>query len=314
MAFSTDPKQGLNDNNAKWIYHLPAGSNPDRLALTADGKYLYVGLDGTHKLQQLAITGATTPPTAGPSIDLGSGPSGAFFAIDLAVSPNSNTLVAVARGVDPAVSNLGTIALGGVALYDMSTPQQLPQVVGPSSVPGGTALLDTLQWSADGNTIYAANNETSGGDLYVLNVAANGVTLANGGDHRGVFTNPNLFIHLDAATGLLYGDDGLEVDPTAPQVNEDATANGVLGLDHAGGKAYMVYQPAATPTQLEYSLAQFDLTTLALGPLLDLYQVQGIPQHLIRFNTGVAFTTRKFSCKFQNCQVGDGRLFVIFWP
>jgi hypothetical protein len=221
----------------------------------------------------------------------------------------------VARGVDPSVSNLGTLALGGVAIYDATTQQQLPQVVGPSAVAGGTALLDTVQWSADGATIYAANNENSAGDLYVLNyVASSGVTLATGGDHWGVFTNPNLFIHLDTASCLLYGDDGLEVDPTVPKVNFTADANGVMALDDTGGKAYFVYQPPQTQNQLEYFVRQFDLATLTGGVSLDLYQVQGIPQHLIRFNGGVAFTTRKFTCKYSPCTVGDGRMFVLYWP
>jgi trimeric autotransporter adhesin len=313
------PSTGLNDAAAKWIYQLPAGSNPDRLALTPDGKYLYVGLDGTNQVQQLAITSGSTAPAAGATIPLGSGSSGPYFAMDMAVSPNSDTLVAVARGVDPSVSNLGTVALGGVAIYDATTQQPLPQVVGPSSVPGSTALLDTLQWP-NATTIYAANNENATGDLYVLDVSPTGVALAANGDFRGVFTIPNLYIHMDAASGLLYGDDGLEVDPTVPKVNFSADANGIMAYDHAGGKAYFVYQPTADQNQLEYFVGQFDLATLALSASLDLYQVHGIPQHLVRWTnsadgtSGVAFTTKKFSCKFSPCTVGDGRLFVIDWP
>jgi hypothetical protein len=315
LAFSTDPSQGLNDSNFKWKYQLPAGSNPDRLALTADGKYLYAGLDGAHQIQQLAITGGASAPTAVATIPLGSGSSGSYYAMDMAISPTSDTILAVARGVDPSVSNLGTLARGGVAIYDATTQQPLPNTVGPSAVPGGTALLDTVQWSADGATVYAANNENAAGDLYVLNyVPSSGVTLAAAGDHWGVFTNPNLFIHMNAASGLLYGDDGLQVDPTVPKVNFTADANGVMAIDPAG-KAYFVYQPAQIQNQLQYSVGQFDLATL-VGPSLslNLYQVQGIPQHLIRFNSGIAFTTKKFTCKYSPCTVGDGRLFVIYWP
>src|SRR5207302_6599440 len=135
---------------------------------------------------------------------LGSDPTyGAYDALDLAVSPTSDTTIAVARGVG-ASAKASELALGGVAVYDGAT--QRPNTVGPSAVPGGTALLDTLQWSADGNTIYAANNENATGDLYVLDVSPSGVALASGGDYRGIFTIPNLFIHLDPATGLLYGD------------------------------------------------------------------------------------------------------------
>lgn len=316
IAFST--RTGLNDAAAVWSYQLPAGSNPDRLALSADGKYLYVGLDGTGQVQQLAIAGATTKPTAGNAISLGSGAQGTYYALDLAISPTSDTTIAVARGVAPSQSNVTTLALGGVAVYDGAT--QRPSTVGPSSVPGSTALLDTLQWSADGSTIYAANNENATGDLYTLTVTPSGVALAAGGDHLGVFTIPNLFIHLDGASGLLYGDDGLQVDPTVPKVNFNAFVNGVMTPDHPGGKAYFVSHPPADPNQLKYLVGEFDLTTLTAGASLDLYEVQGIPQHVVRWNnssdgtSGVAFTTKKFNCLYSPCNVGDGRMYVINFP
>ena len=316
IAFST--RTGLNDAAAIWIHQLPTGSNPDRLALSADGKYLYVGLDGSGAVQQLAITGATSAPTAGTTVSLGSGPNGSYYALDLAVSPTTDTTIAVARGVSPAQSKLSQVALGGVAVYDGAT--QRPNVVGPSSVPSGDGLLDTLQWSANGNTIYAANNETAQGDLYTLDVAANGVSLAAGGDHPAIFTIPNLFIHLDAASGLLYGDDGLEVNPAGPNVSADALTNGIMTPDHAGGKAYFVSHPSADSNQLEYFVGEFDLTTLAPGTSLDLYQVEGIPQHMVRWNnssdgtSGIAFTTKKFNCLYSPCNVGDGRLYVIDLP
>lgn len=320
IAFST--RAGLNDNipPAIWIYPLPAGSNPDRLALSSDGKYLYVGLDGTGQVQQLAITGATTAPSAGNTISLGSGSSGQYYALDLAISPSSNTTIAVARGVNPSQSGQTSLALGGVAIYDGTT--QRTNTVGPSAVPGGTALLDTLQWSADGNTIYAANNENATGDLYTLNVSASGVALATNGDTRGIFTIPNLFIHLDPTSGLLYGDDGLQVTPATPAVTADALTNGIMTPDPAGGMAYFVAHPPADSNQLEYFVNGFDLTTLnpTPGASLDLYEVQGIPQHMVRWNnssdgtSGVAFTTKKFNCLYSPCNVGDGRMYVINFP
>jgi len=312
VAFST--RTGLNDAAAVWIYQLPTGSNPDRLALSADGKYLYVGLDGTGQVQQLAITGATTKPTAANTISLGSDPNfGKYYALDLAISPSSNNTIAVARGV---ASGSTPVARGGVAVYD-GTAQRSNTVGWSSSNP---LLLDTLQWSADGNTIYAANNENSTGDLYTLTVSASGVALAANGDSRGIFTIPNLFIHLDAASGLLYGDDGSQVDPTVPKFNLSAGVNGVMTPDHAGGKAYFVFHRPTDQNQLEYFVGEFDLTTLAPGASLDLYEVQGIPQHLIRWNnssdgtSGVAFTTKKFNCLYSPCNVGDGRLYVVNFP
>jgi hypothetical protein len=320
IAFST--RTGLNDAAAVWIYQLPAGSNPDRLSLTADGKYLYVGLDGTGQVQQLAITGATTKPSAGTTTPLGSDPAhpgwGPYYAIDMQVSPVSDTTIAVARGIPTSQSSLTALALGGVAIYDGAT--QRPNVVGPSAVPPGLALLDTLQWSANGNTIYAANNENATGDLYELAVSGSGVTLPSGGDHRGIWTIPNPYIHLDATLGLLYGDDGLEVDPGVPQVTGSNLENGVMTPDPANAKAYYVAHPAYDPNQLLYLVDEFSVPGFAPGGSLSLFQVQGIPQHLIRWDNssdgtkGLAFTTKKFNCLYSPCNVGDGRLYIINLP
>jgi hypothetical protein len=317
IAFST--RTGLNDAAAVWIYQLPSGSNPDRLSLAADGKYLYVGLDGTGQVQQLAITGATTKPSAGATIPLGSDPTyGAYYAMDLQVSPVSDTTIAVTRGIPTSQSRLTTLALGGVAIYDGTT--QRPNVVGPSAVPPGLALLDTLQWSTDGKTIYAANNENATGDLYELTVSGSGVTLPGGGDHRGIWTIPNPYIHLDATLGLLYGDDGLEVDPSVPQVTGSNLENGVMTPDPANAKAYFVAHPAYDPNQLLYLVDEFSVPGFTPGGSLSLFQVQGIPQHLIRWDNssdgtkGLAFTTKKYNCLYSPCNVGDGRLYIVNLP
>lgn len=312
-VIALSPSLGLNDKTAIWICQLPAGSNPDRLALSADGKYLYAGLDGANAVQQLAINGASAP-TVGSTISLGSGSYGPYYAMDLMVSPATDTTIAVARGVAPSTSGLTALALGGVAIYDGTT--QRPQTVGWSTA--NPLLLDTLQWAANGSTIYAANNENADGDLYTLTVSATGVALAS--DTRAIFTVPNLFIHLDATSGLLYGDDGLQVNPAIPQVANSAPANGILAVDHPGGNVYMVSQPSGDTNQLEFFVDQFSLPNLAKGASLDLYQVQGIPQHLIRWNnssdgtSGLAFTTRKITCAYSPCTVADGRLYVINWP
>ena len=315
MAFSPTH---LTDVAAIWIYKLPTGSNPDRLAMSADGRYLYVGLDGAGTVQQLSLTSASSAPSAGTSISLGSDTQyGNYYALDLQVSPSSNTTIAVARGVPPS-SGSPSRARGGVAVYDGAA--QRANVVGPSATPSADALLDTLQWSADGNTIYAANNENASADLYQLPVTASGVTLPVGNDHAGIFNIPNLFIHLDAASGWLYGDDGTVLDAATATVKGNTLANGIMTPDHATSTAFYVAHPSADPNLLEYFVLSYDLTSLAPGPSLDLFQVQGIPQHLIRWNNssdgskGLAFTTEKFNCLYSPCNVGDGRLYVIDLP
>ena len=315
MAFSL---QQLTDAGAAWIYQFPANSNPDRLALSPDGKYLYVSLDGAGLVQQLVLTGATTAPTAGNTVSIGSDPAnGPYYAMDLQISPLDFNTIAVARGI-PLVSKPATIAQGGVAIYDGTI--QRPNVVSPASLPV-PPLLDTIQWSVDGSTIYAANNENASGNLYELAVSPNGVTLASADDHPGLFTIPNPYIHLDPISGFIYGDDGLIVDPTTANVQPyNFLVNGVMTPDVATDTAYFVAHTPADPNVLEYFVYQFDLNTTAPGPTLDLYTLQGIPQHLIRWNnagdgtSGLAFTTQKFNCVYSPCNVGDGQLYVINLP
>jgi hypothetical protein len=314
MAFS--PLQ-LSDAGAVWVYQFPVNSNPDRLALSPDGKYLYVGLDGAGLVQQLVL-GGVTPPTAGNTVSIGSDPaSGPYYAMDLQISPLDFNTIAVARGI-PLATKPATIAQGGVAIYDGTT--QRPNVVSPASLPI-PPLLDTIQWSLDGSTIYAVNNENASGNLYELAVSPNGVTLASADDHPGLFTIPNLYIHLDPMSGLIYGDDGLIVDPATANVQpSNFLVNGVMTPDVATDTAYFAAHTPADPNVLEYFVYLFNLDTTAPGPTLDLYTLQGIPQHLIRWNnsgdgtSGLAFTTQKFNCVYSPCNVGDGQLYVINLP
>jgi hypothetical protein len=316
MAFS--PQQ-LTDAAAIWIYQFPVNSNPDRLAISPDGKYLYVGLDSAGSLQQLVLSGGTTIPTAGNTVSIGTNSaSRPYYAMDLQISPLDSNTIAVARGI-PLVSKPATVAQGGVAIYDGTV--QRPNIVTPASLPI-PPLLDTIQWSVDGSTIYAANNENASGNLYELAVSPTGVTLAGADDHPGLFTIPNPYIHLDPKVRLIYGDDGQIVDPTAgnAQPVQSFLVNGIMTPDSAANAAYFVAHPPLDSNELEYFVYQFDLYPVSPGPTLDLYTVQGIPQHLIRWNnsvdlsTGLAFTTQKFNCVYSPCNVGDGQLYVIDLP
>ena len=175
---------------------------------------------------------------------------------------------------------------------------------------------------ADGTTIYAANNENASGNLYELAASSTGVTLSAADDFAGVFAIPNLYIHFDTATQLIYGDDGQIVNPASPTTTPGQSffVNGIMTPDDSTSTAFFVAHPANDQNVLEYYVYSFNLTTTAPGADLDLYSVQGIPQHLIKWNdssdgtSGLAFTTKKFNCLYSPCTVGDGRLYVIFLP
>ena len=153
----------------QWTYSPGSGSEPDHLALSADKKYLYVGLDGKGTVERLVLGNQQGVPDI--SIPLGSDPNlGAYYAMDVEVDPVQSTTIAVARGVLPSVSIVQ--AAGGVAIYDNAT--QRPSIISPTTQ-AGNVLLDTIQWSNDGTAIFAANNENFEADFYQLSVSATGV-------------------------------------------------------------------------------------------------------------------------------------------
>ena len=86
-----------------WTYSPGSGSEPDHLALSADKKYLYVGLDGKGTVERLILGNQTAIPDI--SISLGSDSNlGAYYAMDVEVDPVQSTTIAVARGIPPSVS------------------------------------------------------------------------------------------------------------------------------------------------------------------------------------------------------------------
>jgi len=291
-----------------WTYSPGTGSNPDRLALSADGLYLYVGLDGKGTVERLALGNETGVPDL--SISLGSDQNlGSYYAMDLEVDPKDSNTIAVARGIPSTVSIVQ--AQGGVAIYDGGV--QRPGVVSPSTQPS-QVLLDTIEWSADGNTIYGANNENYEGDFYELAVSANGVALSS--DHPNFFPIQNLRIHYDSANQLLYGDDGEVVNTASGTQTGNFASEGVMVPDSAMGNAYFVGQTATEDQTVAYTVESFNIDTHGAVARLPLYLVEGIPQHIVRWGSnGLAFVTRKVeNCVVSPCNIGDGRLYVMDGP
>jgi hypothetical protein len=291
-----------------WTYSPGTGSNPDHLALSADNQYLYVGLDGNGTVERLQLGNETAVPVL--SIPLGSDPNlGPYYAMDVEVDPVQSTTIAVARGVSPTVSIVQ--AQGGVAVYDNAV--QRTSVVTPTTQ-AGDVLLDTIQWSTDGTQIYAANNENYEGDFYQLGVSAAGVSLVS--DHPNFFPIPNLRIHLDSTTQLLYGDDGLVVNPTAATQVGNFVSAGIMVPDSTIGNAYFVGQPASDAQTVTYVVQSFNLTNFSSVAQLPLYEVEGVPQHIVRWGSnGLAFVTKKVTnCVISPCTIQDGRLYVIDGP
>ena len=165
----------------------PTGANPNILAISDDGHFLYAGIDGAASVQRFILPG----PTTDISIPLGADPFfGAFHAEDLQVAPGAPHTLAVTlanAGVSPAEQ-------GGVAVFDDATQR-------PTKFPGGANLVNSLQWGADATRLFGADVFNG---LDALSVSPTGVSLIQ--SFNGVANGDR--IHLRAAANLIYGEAG----------------------------------------------------------------------------------------------------------
>jgi hypothetical protein len=250
-----------------------AGSEPDRLAISDDGQYLYVGLDGSSSVLRLTLPGLTPDVTASLGAFSIYGPT---FAVDLQVAPGLPHTTAVSRGG----FNVSPYALGGMVIYDDATPRPtVADAVGP--------LYDSLQWGS-ATSIFANNSEVTSFDLYKLTVSGSGVVQTT--DYPNVFSEFGTSIHYDSGTQLIYCDDGSVVNPATGQRIGGFNASGLMVPDSTANAAYFLGQTQQQSGTQNFSIESFNLATAAPVAEIVVPNVQGNPQHFIRWGTnGLAF-------------------------
>jgi sugar lactone lactonase YvrE len=243
-----------------------AGTNPDILAISDDGQFLYAGIDGANSIQRFTLPGLVKDI----NFSLGADPFfGPFFAEDLQVAPGAPHTVAVTlanAAVSPAEQ-------GGVAVFDDATQR-------PTKFPGGSHLVRSLQWGADATKLF-------GSDLFngldTLSVTAGGVNLIQ--SFNGIANGDR--IHLSAANSQVYGEGG-EVLSTAGQTTASFNARGPLAIDPDLNAAFIIPQNFFGPITLQ----AFNLTRFTLNRTITLSGVTGTPRRMIRWGqNGLAFNT-----------------------
>jgi hypothetical protein len=228
---------------------IPLGSEPGKLALSDDGKYLYVSVSADTLIHRIDLeTGAVGPPFV-----LGVDQFGNPLAVDdMDVQPGHAEVLAVARR-----SQFFFPRHYGVAIYKdgIALPNRTP-----SQVPGS----NTIAFSDDAGRLYGYSTE--GYQLFSrMTVDADGVTIEYA-------TNVPLGIgEIQYQAGRIYGTSGLVLDPEGalitfgpfpipqlgiPSLAPDApagrvfalVANAVLTFDHATfARLGAPYTVAGTP-------------------------------------------------------------------
>jgi hypothetical protein len=216
------------------------GSEPSRMAVSDDGQYLYVALNGANAVRRVTL--ATMTP--GLQFAVGSASSTMYYAGDLAVVPGSPSAVAVTRAAYSGSSGGVALFVDGVALADTAVP---------SSYYGARSLA-----FSSSNRLYGYNG--SGSELFRMNVTSTGLTLVD--SRQNVLGSPSsTTTRIAYADGLLFNSIGRVSDPEAlqPVAMLSAATNETLlavAVDSAAGVAYAIAGSGGSGY-----LRAFDLTT-----------------------------------------------------
>lgn len=168
------------------------GSSPNRIAISDDGRFLYVGLDGSHNMRRVSLPDLVPGPLIAFSTTENHGP---FSAEDIDVQPGNADVI--------AVSVQSSVGSRGVRIFDGGV--QRAAIV--------EERLNQVEFTEDPGTLWAYNNETTGFDLMRLAVDGDGATIVQ--DIQGLVNSFQVELLYDG--GLIYDSSGGLCDPSVPK-------------------------------------------------------------------------------------------------
>ncbi|MGR8932237.1 MAG: autotransporter domain-containing protein [Gammaproteobacteria bacterium] len=258
------------------------GSEPNKLAISDNGQYLYVGLDGAAAVRRYNIA----TQTAELQFRLGSGQyTGPFFAEDIEVLPGQPNSIAVSR------RNEGFIPRHeGVAIYDNG-------VLRANTTPGHTGSNE-IEFSENASTLYGYDNEHSD-FMRTMSVDSNGVQIVNVAYVNG------FGIDIEFDSGRLYSTSGRVINPRTSELLGSFAVEPFGNLvepDSSNGKVYFLTDGVSSSTGI---IKVFDSNNFALIDEFTFGALEGWPINLIGLENGkLAFNT-------EGSLVGTGQLFLI---
>jgi trimeric autotransporter adhesin len=228
---------------------VSVGSEPNVMAETADGQYLYIGLSGANSVARFSVPTQTLAGTY-PLTYQGSGVAATW----LSAMPGTDNTLAV------DVSNIGT-----VGIFDITGTSGAFRTNFTGIYEGNFPTF------ADATHFYTFDNYTTGAEFYRFLVDANGATLIDGTTLDGMGGFGGSFV---LANGTVYGGDGGIVNPSTTPPSQIATLS-TLGLFGAGvapdpstAKNFMILENAAG--QFSYALTRYNTTQYVVEAMLPL--------------------------------------------
>ncbi len=260
------------------------GSEPDKLAITADGNFLWVALDGASAVRKVNLSAGT----AGLQFSLG-GNTGVY-----AAPPTVYALAALPGATDSVVvANSGSSYNSALAIYDSGVPR------GAASTTASFAYPYALQVDGTRNEIYA------GGSAYnTYTYSASGLTAKATGSASATFAT-YYFPEMQVAGGRTYTDFGGVYDSESGAllgthyVSGSTTASGPTVADTTLGKVFTLDQAvnySSTYNQIQvFNVSDFNISTSSVIPVSVVYassSTSSYPSTLTRWGTnGLAFRT-----------------------
>jgi len=245
------------------------GSEPNKLALSHDGKYLYVGLDGAAAVRRFHIPTLT----AGLQFTLGFDSYGApYYVEDMKVLPANPDAVAVSRRDESFNSE-------GIAIYDNGV--QRP-VTTPAYDSG-----NLIEFSATASRLYGFNNESWQEQISRMSVDASGVSII---DAVGNVVPDYYDAVMAFDDGVLYFSPGQVFDPekkllkgTFSGISDDALVRPDSSVNRV---FFLTYDSYAS----EKALLSFEQDSFLPLVSVDIYGLSGDASSLIRWDAeGLAF-------------------------
>lgn len=245
---------------------VTSGSNPGRLALSGDGQFLYVGLDGANSVRRFDLQSSSTAN----EFSLGIGSFGTpNRAEEIEVLPGQPQSVAV------ALHDHG--AHQGVAIYDngVARPNRAPQI--PQN--------DVIEFAGSASLLFGVNTTNTEAGLHRLAVDANGITPVSTISSMITGTGEIRFDN-----GLLFASNGVVFDPqTATMVGSFQLPGFGYSVvpDAANNRVYFL---SASNSDSFVSLWAFNLQTFLPVGKVTLPGLTGQPSRLIRCGPNVVAT------------------------
>ncbi|HKQ78493.1 MAG TPA: hypothetical protein VJ810_32635 [Blastocatellia bacterium] len=241
------------------------GSEPGKLALSGDGQYLYVALDGAGSVRRINLRDSQRPRES-LLIYLGNNrDTGPYIVNDMDAAPGAPAKFAVARFSPPNFAPRSQ----GAALIDNDRP--LPNV--------GSSFTGAVEFAESGAILYESGFESSGG---LTKYAVNENGLERIYNEAGLVGGDIKF-----SQGLLYASNGQVCDPETQSLKGRFNASGAVLPDAARGRIYFL-----TGTSGPRALRAFDLDTFTPLGVVNISGVNGAVNRLIRWGAnGLAFVT-----------------------